>query len=99
MTDRLETVILLTGQTVKAAVQELGFHYNNFLAKYDNHKLVWKGNCWMVYQYQHARRKNCMWYINSRNNEDNLGFRNQSRKVQDYLLRLCCYDINNQNIL
>ena len=48
-TTRLETVILLTGQTIKAAVQELGFHCNNFLAEYDNHKLVWKGNCWMEY--------------------------------------------------
>ena len=48
-TNRLETVILLTGQTIKAAVQELGFHFNNYLAKYDNHKLVWKGNCWMEY--------------------------------------------------
>ena len=48
MTDRLETVILLTGQTVKA-VQEVGFFYNNYLAKYDKHKLVWKGNCWMEY--------------------------------------------------
>lgn len=49
MTDRLETVILLTGQTVKAVVQEIGFFHNNYLAKYDNRKLVWKGNCWMEY--------------------------------------------------
>lgn len=48
-TTRLETVILLTGQTIKAEVQELGFHCNNFLAKYDNHNLVWKGNYWMEY--------------------------------------------------
>ena len=48
-TDKLETVILLTGQTIKAAVQEIGFHFNNYLAKYDNHRLVWKGNCWMEY--------------------------------------------------
>ena len=44
-----ETVILLTGQTIKAVVQELGFFNDNYIAKYDNHKLVWKGNCWMEY--------------------------------------------------
>ena len=44
-----ETVILLTGKTIKAVVQELGFFNNNYIAKYDNHKLVWKGNCWMEY--------------------------------------------------
>lgn len=49
MPTKLETVILLTGQTLKAAVQEIGFFYNNFLAKYENHKLVWKDNCWMEY--------------------------------------------------
>ena len=47
--NKLETVILLTGQTIKAVVQEIGFFNNNYIAKYDNHKLVWKGNCWMEY--------------------------------------------------
>ena len=44
-----ETVILLTGKTIKAVVQELGFFNDNYIAKYDNHKLVWKGNCGMEY--------------------------------------------------
>ena len=43
------TIILLTGQTVQGVVTELGFHLNNYLAKYQEHKLVWKGNCWMEY--------------------------------------------------
>lgn len=47
--NRLETVILLTGQTIKAAVQEIGFICNDYFAKYEQHKLVWKGNCWMEY--------------------------------------------------
>ena len=44
-----KTVILLTGKTIKAVVQEIGFLNDNYIAKYDNHKLVWKGNCWMEY--------------------------------------------------
>ena len=47
--NKLETVILLTGQTIKAEVQEISFSFDNYLAKYGNHKLVWKGNCWMEY--------------------------------------------------
>ena len=47
--NKLETVILLTGQTIKAVVQEIGFLNDNYIAKYDNHKLVWKCNCWMEY--------------------------------------------------
>jgi hypothetical protein len=45
----METIILLTGQTIKGKVKELGFHFNNYLAKYEEHNLVWKGNCWMEY--------------------------------------------------
>ena len=47
--NKLETVILLTGKTIKAVVQEIDFLNDSYIAKYDNHKLVWKGNCWMEY--------------------------------------------------
>lgn len=46
---RPETVILLTGQTISVCVVEIGFRYNEYLAKYGEHKLKWKGNCWMEY--------------------------------------------------
>lgn len=44
-----ETIILLDGRTIKEVVKEIGFHFNNYFAKYNEHKLVWKGNCWMEY--------------------------------------------------
>lgn len=44
-----ELIIFLDGTSRKDIVQELGFIKNNYFAKYEHHKLVWKGNCWMEY--------------------------------------------------
>lgn len=46
---RKETIILPTGSTIQAPVEELGFHFNNYFGKYNDHKLIYKGNCWMEY--------------------------------------------------
>lgn len=49
MPNVIETILLLDGRTIKGVVKELGFHFNNYFAKYNEHKLVWKGNMWMEY--------------------------------------------------